>query len=76
MFRDHQLAFRRVWRRRRHQAIGELSCFFSAFDLSQTPGDVSSAAPCLGADNDFVFGELLGMDDAQLAALRTSGAFD
>ena len=76
MFRDPQLAFRRVWRRRRHQAIGELSCFFSAFDLSQTPGDVSSAAPCLGADNDFVFGELLGMDDAQLAALRTSGAFD
>ncbi|HEX7019053.1 MAG TPA: CoA transferase, partial [Gemmatimonadaceae bacterium] len=75
LFRDPQLAFRRVWRSRRHQAMGDLSCYFSAFDLSATPGDVRSAAPCLGADNDYVFGELLGLAENELSDLRASGAF-
>lgn len=75
LFRDPQLAFRRVWRNRRHQAMGDLSCYFSAFDLSATPGDVRSAAPCLGADNDYVFGELLGLTEGELAEFRASGVF-
>ncbi|HEY0878567.1 MAG TPA: CoA transferase, partial [Zeimonas sp.] len=76
VFRDPQLAHRRVWRTRLHPTIGDLSCYFSAFDLSATPGDVRCAAPRLGADNDYVFGELLGMSEIELAEYRRGGAFD
>lgn len=76
IFRDPQLAWRRVWRTRLHPAVGDLSCYFSAFDLSATPGDVRSAAPCLGADNDFVFRELLDLGDGEFEEFRQAGAFD
>lgn len=76
LFDDPQLAWRRVWRTRLHPVIGNLSCYFSAFDLSETPGDVRSAAPRLGADNEFVFGHLLGLGEAELAEYRKVGVFD
>lgn len=76
LFRDPQLGFRRVWRRRRHPVIGELSCYFSAFDLAGVPGDVTAAAPRLGADNEFVFQELLGMTTEEYTACAAQGAFD
>lgn len=42
--------------------------------LSKTPGRVRRAAPAtVGADNDDVYGELLGMDAAQVADLRERG---
>lgn len=76
VFSDPQLAHRRVWRARLHPEMGDISCYFSAFDLSRTPGDVRSAAPCLGADNDFVFRELLGLGEDELSEARAAGAFD
>lgn len=76
LFSDPQLVYRRVWRRRRHGAIGELACYFSAFDLDETPGDVTAAAPLLGADNEFVFRELLGITGEQFAEFQQRGAFD
>lgn len=76
LFRDPQLMYRRVWRRRRHGVIGDLACFFSAFDLQDTPGDVTAAAPLLGADNEFVFRELLGMTAQTYEDFVARGAFD
>lgn len=76
VFHDPQLVWRRVWRTRLHRAVGDLSCYFSAFDLSLTPGDVRSAAPCLGADNDYVFRTLLDLCDAEFEEFRQAGAFD
>jgi crotonobetainyl-CoA:carnitine CoA-transferase CaiB-like acyl-CoA transferase len=55
--------------------IGEHSYCGPVFRLSDTPGDVTSPAPCLGADNDKVFREILGLAEADYAALRAAGAF-
>jgi crotonobetainyl-CoA:carnitine CoA-transferase CaiB-like acyl-CoA transferase len=41
--------------------------------LSETPGHVEHLGRPLGADNDAVYGGLLGLDDDRLAALRTAG---
>jgi benzylsuccinate CoA-transferase BbsF subunit len=75
LFSDPQLAARGHWRRRRHPVIGEHSYCGPAFRLSETPGEVTSAAPLLGADNDAVFHRILGIPDSDYAALRAAGAF-
>jgi benzylsuccinate CoA-transferase BbsF subunit len=41
--------------------------------MSETPCEVWRAAPTLGQDNDYVFGELLGMSGARIAELVESG---
>jgi crotonobetainyl-CoA:carnitine CoA-transferase CaiB-like acyl-CoA transferase len=41
--------------------------------LSETPGRVEHLGPRLGADNDAVYGGLLGMDADRLGALRAAG---
>jgi len=46
------------------------------YRLSKTPGEVTSGAPEFGADQDFVLGEILGVDDGELAEMAIAGAFD
>ncbi len=75
LFSDPQLAARRLWRVRRHDEIGDQAYCCPGFDLEEAPGDIVGPAPCLGADNDFVFGELLGLKEAELAAYRDRGVF-
>lgn len=75
LFSDPQLRARRHWRVRRHPEIGDQSYCFPGFDLEETPGDIVSAAPCLGADNDFVFRELVGLTDAEMGAYADRGVF-
>jgi benzylsuccinate CoA-transferase BbsF subunit len=75
LFTDPQLIARRHWRRRRHPVIGKHAYCGPAFELSETPGEVTSAAPLLGADNDRVFREILGLSEADYAAMREAGAF-
>ena len=45
--------------------------------LSASPayigGRIDRAAPCYGEDNEYVFGELLGMSASQIAALAEEG---
>jgi crotonobetainyl-CoA:carnitine CoA-transferase CaiB-like acyl-CoA transferase len=41
--------------------------------LSETPGRIEHLGVGLGADNDAVFGDLLGLDTERLAALRADG---
>jgi crotonobetainyl-CoA:carnitine CoA-transferase CaiB-like acyl-CoA transferase len=41
--------------------------------MSKTPGHIRSAACCLGEHNDYVYRELLGMQDADIARLRQDG---
>lgn len=76
LFGDPQLVARRTWRRRLHGVLGDVSSYYSAFELSETPGDVTSAAPRIGADNEFVFQELLGMTERQYMRYREQGAFE
>ena len=41
--------------------------------LSETPGRIGHLGQALGAENDAVYGELLGIDADRIAALRLSG---
>ena len=41
--------------------------------LSETPGRVDHAGQAMGASNDLVYGELLGMGKDELASLRAKG---
>ena len=75
LFRDPQLAHQHVWRRRHHGVMGERAYCFPAFDLVDTPGEITSAAPLLGAHNETVFREFLGMSAAEYAACDAQGAF-
>jgi crotonobetainyl-CoA:carnitine CoA-transferase CaiB-like acyl-CoA transferase len=75
LFSDPQLLTRRQWRVRRHPEIGDQAYCFPGFDLQSAPGDIVSAAPCLGADNDFVFRELLGVTDGNMKRYRERGVF-
>ena len=38
--------------------------------LSETPGRIEHLGRALGADNETVYGDLLGLDDVRLRALR------
>lgn len=76
LFSDPQLAARRQWRRRPHPVIGNQAYFLPAFDLSETPGDITSAAPMLGADNEKVFREFVGLAEKEYADYRAQGVFD
>jgi len=41
--------------------------------MSRTPGGLRLPAPCFGEHNRYVFGELLGMTDAEIARLEEAG---
>jgi benzylsuccinate CoA-transferase BbsF subunit len=75
LFSDPQLTARQHWRVRRHPEIGDQAYCFPGFDLEATPGDIVSAAPCLGADNDFVFRELVGVTEVEMKAYAERGVF-
>lgn len=76
LFADPQLAERRLWRNRPHEVFGEQACGFPAFDLSETPGEITSAAPLLGEHTEKVFRELLGVSAEEYAAHEAAGAFN
>ncbi|MCZ7565815.1 MAG: CoA transferase [Burkholderiales bacterium] len=70
LFTDPQLAARRIWRGRPHAVFGEQICGFPAFDLSETPGEITRAAPRLGEHTEHVFRELLGLSAEGTAPTR------
>ena len=76
LFADPQLEERGQWRRREHPVIGEQAYCFPGFDLSETPGEITRAAPTLGADNREVLRDLLGLSDAEYERYRSLGAMD
>jgi benzylsuccinate CoA-transferase BbsF subunit len=57
-----------------HELYGKTVVQGSRQRLSCTPAVVDRAAPILGRDNDHVLRELLGYDDARIAALDEVGA--
>jgi crotonobetainyl-CoA:carnitine CoA-transferase CaiB-like acyl-CoA transferase len=76
LLHDPQLVHRRVWRRRRHPVIGDQVHLFPAFDLAETPGDITAAGPRLGADNETVFRHFIGLTQEEEAACRAARAFE
>ncbi len=73
LFGDPQLGHRRTWRVRPHPEIGDQSYYFPGFDLSETPGDVTQAAPVLGQDNDLVFRDFLGLTEEEYRDYQSKG---
>ena len=53
--------------------LGPMTLHAPVAVLSETPGRIEHLGRALGADNDAVFGDLLGVDADRLAALRAAG---
>jgi crotonobetainyl-CoA:carnitine CoA-transferase CaiB-like acyl-CoA transferase len=62
-----------LWPVVHHKELGDVRVDGLPFHLSRTDWELTRGAPCLGADNDYVLGTLLGLDDVEIADLRTSG---
>ncbi len=75
LFSDPQIAFRNFWQKQEHPEIGSQNYRVVSYELSQTPGRVRRAAPCLGADNEEVFIDWLGIPREQYEELGEQGVF-
>jgi benzylsuccinate CoA-transferase BbsF subunit len=66
---DPQLAHRGYWLQLPHREFGIYPYESPGFTLSDTPSQSSLPSPCLGEHNDYVFHDLLGLSEAELADL-------
>lgn len=73
---DPQLAHRSFFRGLPHPVLGTVQCLSAPFSLSRTPARQERAGPVLGADNDHVFGGILGLGPEERSALARDGVFD
>jgi crotonobetainyl-CoA:carnitine CoA-transferase CaiB-like acyl-CoA transferase len=53
--------------------FGPMTVQAPAVQMSETPGEVAHLGRALGADNEAVYGELLGVTAERLEALRAAG---
>ena len=56
-----------------HKEIGSMLYTSPSYQLSKTPADIWKAAPCLGEDNQYVYQEILGYSDDEVADLLVEG---
>ena len=68
LFKDPQLKHRSFFVRRKHPEIGN-PAYLQQVDyiLSETPRAINEPSPCLGEHNEYVYKELLGMTDDDIA---------
>jgi crotonobetainyl-CoA:carnitine CoA-transferase CaiB-like acyl-CoA transferase len=76
MHRDPQLKHRGHYWKLQHPVMGERTYDGPAFRLSRTPAELTKAAPCLGEDNAYIFREIVGLSDEELAEAIASGALE
>ena len=62
-----------LWPLVNHAAMGEVRVDGLPVHFSQTDWVIDRAAPLLGADNDYVFGEILGLTGAEIGTLHQEG---
>jgi benzylsuccinate CoA-transferase BbsF subunit len=75
VYEDPQLKHRNYFVRLDHPAMGSQafepqSCFI----LSKTPREINRPSPCIGEHNEYVFKELLGMSDDEIAEHIADGS--
>jgi len=75
LFTDPQIALRNIWQKHEHPEMGDQAYRMVSYELSETPGSVRRAAPCLGADNEEVFCGWLGLSAREYEELWKQGAF-
>jgi len=73
LFDDPQLKERQHFRFLQHAVIGEHAYNSPAYRLSETPNHIWKAAPCLGEDNEYVYKEILGYSDDEIAEMLVEG---
>ncbi|MFN8508620.1 MAG: CoA transferase [Dehalococcoidia bacterium] len=73
---DPQLAHREHFWPITHAELGTVSFDSPAYRLSNLPIRHRTAAPLLGADNEYLYSTLLACDDDALATLATEGALE
>ena len=73
---DEHLVARRHFVALEHELYGTTVVQGSRYRLSRTPAVVDRAAPTFGRDNDHILRDLLGYDDARIAALEEIGALE
>ena len=76
LFSDPQLAHRGMWPPVTHPAIGAMHVMAPPFRLSATPSLQERPGPMVGADNDHVFGEILGLSLDERRTLEHDGVFE
>jgi crotonobetainyl-CoA:carnitine CoA-transferase CaiB-like acyl-CoA transferase len=62
-----------LWPTAHHSEMGDVRVDGFPVHLSETDWEVRRAAPCLGEDNDYVFGDLLGISASDRATLHKAG---
>jgi len=70
---DPQLKARGFFIELDHPELGKTISDATPIKLSETPSRYSRVAPAQGQDNSYVYGELLGMSEDELAELRQQG---
>jgi benzylsuccinate CoA-transferase BbsF subunit len=73
-FCDPHLRAREIHLESEHPKVGLEFLHGIPWRLSQTPGRISRPAPLLGEHNPYVFGELLGLPEAEIQRLTEAGA--
>jgi len=66
---DLQLKHRQQFVELKHKVIGPHYYRAPAYKLSKTPAELYKAAPCLGEDNEYVYKEIVGLSDEEIADL-------
>ena len=73
--RDPQLRERQVWREVEHPELGRALVEDWGFRLSGAPPAPARRAPLLGEHNDYVFQEVIGMDEDEVNSYFVEGVF-
>ena len=73
LFEDPQLRHRGHFVPLEHKVIGIHNYHMPAYRLSKAPAQLRRAAPCLGQDNEFVYKEILGYSDEEVAQFLLDG---
>ncbi len=73
---DPQLAHRGHFWFLDHPTMGRRAYDGPSFRLSDTPAALTKAAPLLGADNEYVYKDIVGMSDEEYIEHLVSGAFE
>jgi len=70
---DPQLKHREHYHALNHPVIGSHSYHAPAYRLSQTPCVIDKPAPCVGEHNQYVYKDILGFSDDEIADMLVNG---
>ena len=76
LFADPQLTHRKHYIFMEHEELGLHSFDGTEFRLSASPARYDHPSPLLGEHNEYVFKELIGMNDDELGALVAEGVLE